>query len=296
MLPARSRRYAGVDGEIPRLVLASNWQLGLIALLVLALLFLIFPRKALVEQLYQQNSLDELTLSYIQNLYRADPSNVDVGLLLAKSQQERMSLAELEALLVPLVQAGDERQRTGALTMLLNRYQKVLASPLQASERAVVVRQLGLVLEWAALQKVAPHLAQQLAALAFEVNLPRLGLLFFDQVEPGQSLKTLERYARQALGNGSYALAARYFLMARDGVVNTDDARRLFMAGIDTLMAASQFEQAMQLAEQHLGGLDQDAPTLRYLARTALAAGQTARAAYYARALVFEAVEVPGTP
>lgn len=31
-----------------------------------------FPRKILVEKLYEQDSLDELTHSYIQNLYRAD--------------------------------------------------------------------------------------------------------------------------------------------------------------------------------------------------------------------------------
>ena len=69
MLPHRSKRYAGIDGEIPRLKLATGWQLLLIGFMVVTLLAVVFPRKELVAKLYEQETLDELTLSYIQNLY-----------------------------------------------------------------------------------------------------------------------------------------------------------------------------------------------------------------------------------
>ena len=77
--------------------LASNWQLALVALLVLALLFLIFPRQTLVQKLYEQESLDELTQSYIQNLYRADRKNADIGILLTRAQQDSLDIKTLAA-------------------------------------------------------------------------------------------------------------------------------------------------------------------------------------------------------
>ena len=60
------------------------------------------------------------------------------------------------------------------------------------------------------------------------------------------------------------------------------------MTGIGALMASSEFKQAMLAADQYIGDLDTDIETLRYLTRTALAAGDPAKAAYYARRLVFQ--------
>jgi polysaccharide biosynthesis protein PelB len=288
MLPDRSKRYAGVDGEIPRLVLASNGQLVLIAVLVLMLLFVIFPRKALVEKLYEQEVLDELTLSYIQNLYRADTRNADIALLLAKSQQAVMSVTALEALLLPLVSSNDPRQRTEALTMLVKAYQKVLASPLGVEEKTRLSTQISGVLQKSSEMELPKRLTRTLAILAFAVDLPRLGLTFFDKVQPGQSVQTLEKYAQEALGKGNYRQAAEYYLWARDGSTDVDDARRLFKAGLGALMASGQFKLAMQAAEKHVGNLADDPPTLRYLARTALAAGDSAQAVRYAKKLVFK--------
>jgi len=89
------------------------------------------------------------------------------------------------------------------------------------------------------------------------------------------------------LGQGRHALAASYYLQARERADSLDQARRLFQKGIQTYMQASLFAQAMQAAQQHLGDLVNDLPTLRYLARTALAAGQPTLATSYARQLVF---------
>jgi hypothetical protein len=45
----------------------------------------------------------------------------------------------------------------------------------------------------------------------------------------------------------------------------------------------------MQAAIQHLGDLEEDLATLRFLSRTAIAAGEPAQAAHFARKLVFTA-------
>ena len=286
MLPDRSKRYAGIDGEIPRLGLVSNWQLFLLGLLVVALLVLIFPRKALVEQLYAQETLDDLTLSYVQNLYRADTRNPDVAILLARIQQDVLAIEGLESILLPLTTQGDERQRTQARSILLNAYQKALAKPAYAGQASVRLRLIAL-LEASKNDVVPDALARSMASAAFAAKKPALALAFLAQVQHGSTAQDLEQYARETLALGEYTVAAQYFFRARAQAANVTEARRLFKAGVDTLMAKSLFSQAMQEAAAHLGNLSDDRATLRYLVRVARAAGQPETAARYARALVF---------
>jgi hypothetical protein len=288
MLPDRSKRYAGIDGEIPRLVLASYWQLALVALLVLALLVLIFPRRTLVEKLYEQDVLDDLTLSYIQNMYRADAKNPDVAILLTRAQQDRLDLQTMESRLLPLLEGGNARRRMEAWLMLVNAYEKAMAAQPDARDMARLKNKLTDLLQKAVNEKLPEPLARRFASAAFALHGPRLGLVFLAQIEPGSTVATLVQYGQAALGQGDYSLAAEYFLLARDQTRDRDEGRRLLRQGVDAYMAASQFKQAMLAAEQHLGDLADDPATLRYLARTALAAGAVQQAADYARQLVFQ--------
>lgn len=296
MWPERSKQFALPDAEIPRLVLASNWQLLLMAVLVLALLVVIFPRKTLVEKLYAQQTLDELTQSYVQNLYRADPQNADVAVLLARSQQDRLDLAALERMLLGLTSAGDTRQRNQARLMLAKAYLKALTAQPDKRETLRLSAQLTTLMKQAEKEEIPESLARVFAAAAFELSSPRLGFEFLDRVSAGRSVEVMVQRGREALAQADYSLAAQYFLMAREQVKELDQARVLFKDGIDALMAASKFNEAMLAAEQHLGNLGNDAATQRYLARTALAAGQPVQAARYARRLVFQSAHAAGTP
>lgn len=296
MLPDRSKRYAGNDGEIPRLVLASSWQLVLIAVVILALMVLIYPRKSLVEKLYGQETLDELTLSYIQNLYRAEARNADAAILLTKAKENETDIKTMELLLLPLVSAVDLRQRNEARIMLAKAYEKALAAHPDEPQRKRLTAQLTALLQQASQEKIPERLARRFAALAFELNLPHLGLAFLERIEVGHAARTLEYYAQEALGQGEYGLAAAYFFMARDQVSAPDEARRLFQKGVGTLMAASQFKEAMRSADLHLGNLANDPATMRYLARAAQAAGEPAQAARYAQQLVFQAGKAAVAP
>lgn len=287
MLPDRSKRYAGHDGEIPRLVLTGLWQLILIALLVLTLLVVIFPHRRLVDTLYEQQSLDALTLSYIQNLYRTEPNNADVALLLAHSQGGALDLPSLEGNLLKLVAQGTPRQQQEATLILFDAYNQRLAAARNENERVDMRPRLIALLKQARDHRLPEAMAQAFGAKAFELDLPKLGLTYLQQIKRSQPQQALEKYGDQALGRGQYAVAASYFLMARDGAGPIGDAQRLFQKGIQAYMANGLFKQAMQAAREHLGDLASDPPTLRFLARSALAAGEPVLAAEYARQLVF---------
>ena len=296
MLPDRSKRYAGIDGDIPRLGLASHWQLFLIALLVIALLVIIFPRKALVEQLYAHETLDELTQSYIQNLYRANPRNADIAILLARTQQERMDLATLESMLSDLARKGDLRQRSVAQAILVRAYTVALTGDLSALQRQVLQTRIEALMDVARADPLSESVARSFANLALQVGLQQQGLDFLGKVALGRSASALERYARGALATGEYSIAAEYYFMAREVATEPTEMRRLFFAGMDTLMAGSLFNEAMLAAQKRLGSLYNDPQSLRRMASIALAAGAPTQAAVYARALVFETAAQPSPP
>lgn len=287
MLPDRSKRYASPDGEIARLVLTQPWQLGLIAMLVLALLVMIFPHKALVESLYQQEQLDELTLSYIQNLYRTEPNNADVALLLARTQPLALQQARLQETLRNLLDTGTPRQRHEARSLLLQTYSQSMAQASNALTQATARARLLELLEQARNDSLSDAEAQRLADQAFALNQPDLGMAFFERLNLPQSDLELEQLGDRLLAQGQYQVAATYFMRARQRASDVAQARRLFQKSIQTYMQASLFEQAMQAAQAHVGDLASDPQTLRFLARTALAAGQPKVAAAYARQLVF---------
>lgn len=287
MLPDRSKRYAGIDGDIPRLRLATAWQLALIALIMVGLLAVIFPRKALVEKLLVQEQLDALTLSYVQNLQRSDPGNLDLALLLARVQRQTLGVTAMERMVEPVLARGDERQRNEALTLLVSTYQRALDTQPSGVQYARIRNPLAALLKDLHPAELSPPLASRLATAAFSIEMPEAGLAYLNRAHAGRSTDVLVQQARIALGAGRYTLAAEYFFLARRQVSDPGTERPLLESGIGALMQASLFQQAMQAADRETGDLAADPDTLRYLARTALAAGDPPRAVRFAHELVF---------
>jgi len=292
MLPDRSKRYAGIDGEVPRLTLAANWQLLVIALLMGSLLMVIFPRESLVEKLYDQERLDELTTSYIENLQRTAPDNMDIAILLGRVRQERMDVAATEQMTRPILLHGNARLRAEARLLLLAAYERAMDGGPSPAALAILRRSAIDTVEAARHDNIPPRLAAGFAASAFRLDMLEAGSDLLKQMSGGQTVDLLTQYGREALGKGRHALAAEYFMLARRETPDREQARKLFQAGVGAYMAASRFHEAMQSADRNLGDLGDDPETLRYLARTALAAGEPARAAQYAQRLVFRQLGV----
>jgi hypothetical protein len=290
MLPDRSKRHAGIDGEVDRLQLASHWQLLLVALLMLGLFRVIFPDKALVAKLYDHQQLDPLTMSYIENLRRTDPGNADLTILLGRVQRDQLDIVNLDYLLQPVIQTGTPRQRFESQALLLAAYDRSLRTDLTDTERQSQQRAVTALLEEANRDGIPPALAADGAVMAFQLEHIALGTAFLNRIAPTQTAIALANYGAEALAKGRHALASAYYLLARQYANTPNAEREYFHQGIATLMAASRFEQAMEAAERNIGDLEDDPETLRYLSHAALAAGYPAHAARYAQALVFRPV------
>jgi len=287
MLPDRSKRYASVDGDIPRERLSDNWQLALLVGVVLLLFYLVFPQRALLQRLYDHEALDELSLSYLQNIWRADPRNADVSLLMARQHQHELDPVELESLVQPYLDSEDARRRGMARKLLLTAWQRqldALATP--AARARLRDRVAATLLRWSS-EPLAPALIHEYAALAYRLDLMDLGTQLLGRLGTALDAAELERLGFEALGRQEYALASHYFLQAMARSRDRVAMRRYFQLGVGAHMAAGQPREALAMAERHLGALRGDLPTLRYLIKVALAAGEPSRAAHYARLLVF---------
>ena len=287
MLPARSKRYASVDGEIPREQLTSGWQLMLMVLVVLTLLYVVFPKKALVQRLYDLDMLDDLSLSYVQNMYRADTRNSDVALLLASHQAQEMDPQALEKMVWPHLRSADLRQREIARKMLLLAFQRQLADATSPAARARLRERVAELIRLAMDDRVNADLAHNYARLAYQLDLLDLGSQLLEKFSSSLTLAELEQLAYEAMGRQDYARASYYFMLARARSTDLASMRRYYQLGVNAYMAGSLYKEALETAERHLGRLRSDRVTLRYLIKLALAAGNPALASYYAKQLVF---------
>ena len=264
----------------------------MIAIIMGGLLAVIFPRKALVEKLLTQERLDALTFSYVENLLRSDPSNVDLALLLARVQRLTLSASAMEQLVAPVLARGTPDQKIEARTLLVSSYERTMDRTTNLPQLASLRTSLAALLASIPAEEVSPRVAGTLASAAFRIELPQVGLIFLNRANAAHSTEILIQQARNALGIGRYTLAAEYYFLARRQTRNKESARGFLREGISTLMSASLFNQAMQAADGELGDLADDPETLRYLARTALAAGDPPRAVGYARRLVFRELDI----
>jgi len=292
MLPDRSKRYAGIDGEIQRLRLAGGLQIALTGFLLVLVLALVFPRRALIDELYAQNTVDDLSLSYIQNLYRSDTRNADAALLLARTQARSMAVQDIEELTLPILDAGSASQRELAAGLLLDAYQDALLSARDPRVRAHWTKQLEALLRSELEHPLAPALAQRMATAAFAAHLFDLGdqlATVSDKETSSPGIAPNERLGQlgdRALDQAQFTQAADYFFEARARAIARNDARRLFQRGVDALMRGNLYAEAMQAAERNLGDLKDDPATLRYMIGRARAAAAPDLAARYARRLV----------
>lgn len=287
MLPVRSKRYASVDGDIPRERLTSSWQLALLVLVVLALFYLIFPKKVLIQRLYQQEQIDDLSLSYLQNIYRADIRNADAALLLAHHRAQEMNPVDLENMVRPHLRSGDLRRRTMARELLLTALQRQLAEVRTPSERVRVRERVAELIRLAMDDRLSEDLARVYAKLAYRLDLRELGGRLLERFSSALTPEELEQLGYEAMGRQEYARASYYFMLARERSTELVRVRRYYRLGVDAYMAGGLYREALAAAEAHLGRLRSDMVTLRYLVRIALAAGNPVLASDYARQLVF---------
>lgn len=209
----------------------------------------------------------------------------EMGRLLAEYHGEDAVLARLRDLHLRIRILGDARSREAARPLWLETLLRTPGPRLRA-ETALQAQVQELLTAYDP-DGLALSDRMTLASLALHAGRDTDAERMLAGVADEALRSALPGAARKALAQGHYDTAARLYLLARERATTLAEARELFRQGIAALMAGELHAAAMQAAERHLGNLGNDVATLRFLTRTALAAGDPRRAAEYARRLVF---------
>lgn len=274
----------------PRAPLFSALALIGFALLTAAPLLLIFPEKELSQKVTHATLGDPVTVSYLTNLLRTDPDNLELRVLLAEHKLYLGKLEDVPLLLEPVLKNTSSAWHIKAQLAELN-YLGQLAE-LKHADPLAKTRILALrtgKLRALLIQPLSQENREYLAVQALNANHADWAADLYRAIIASQPLLTLDWYvsvAERMMAFSQYQLASEFYFKARHRALSRNDQKRFFYLGIGALMSNSLFDQAMQAADQNLGGLANDNEVLYFLAKTALAANDTVRAERYAKRML----------
>jgi predicted Zn-dependent protease len=290
-----SKSLAGRDYGPPRERLLSIWQLAGLGAAVTVALVLIFPQERLLQQATRGRTADALTVSYLANLLRTDPGNVELRLKLAEKKIEIGDLAEAQRLLSPVFRQGSEPDRRRArLTELRILEQQFHALPENSTAREERRAKLLEEFRFLGRQDWDRDTLVALAGKAAAFGDTRTAAdVYKRMVSRGMNVdpESFEETAKAALGTGDYRLAASLHFAAQARARDSAGRRAAFLAGVRTLQSGNLLREALAAADEHRGDLADD-ELLRFLVRLAQSANDLPRAERYVR----ELLQMSGTP
>ena len=294
MAPPPSYSVAPDDRERSRIF--SRGALGGIVLLAIGALVLVFPKSDLLTRLRGQTDQGnrDLTVSYLRNIIRTEPKDLNLRWLLFEKLLEGGELKEARQILLdalPLAQTtaagmadwsqrdlawwqtqlgqavdgGKDADIREAATELLTRLEKSAKS---ASKAVHVFASINAANALAALIGVSqPTLTQRIKNMQDELLAQLLSL-------PSATAQDLARGATMALGAGRLPLASELFFAARRKTAAADARTELLKKGVQALLAAGDPRKAWQAAQKESHPLQPGDSTWWYLAQLALGAGE----------------------
>ena len=251
-------------------------------------LFLLYPQQRLEEQLRLNPRVDEVSLQYMRSLLTTQRANHALRLQLARAYAQTGKYAEALKTLTRLYTNAQPDWREAAYLAQLDILKKMtFATPPDSPQRAYRLAELR-----RAMRLAEPHFyrieaLRSLARSAESIGETELAERVLSQlVRSSPRVDDLAHAARLALGNQHYLVSAQYSWRAMQGTRLPAERMRYLLQSLDTLQAGGLGQLAISWVKQ-LPPSTWNAPMLQYrLIKLALASGQPAHAAEFARALV----------
>lgn len=269
---------------------ARLWEIIVLALLLVLVLIVFFPKKRLDRQFAEQKQYNEVAVVYMENLLKKHPKDEVLILELANQQIAKGSLIVAHKTLKPLLKSKNKKTRDQANWLNY----KILESQIY-SLKPGIERQSRIF----ALQKEAQKLSgeeltieqlEELASSALALGQPRLALHVYKRLltlpEQEKNPDILAKAGRVALSVSDFEASANFYLKAKRQVKTKELQRKYFIAAMDALQAGGKLDLAIKLAQQNLTGLENDRKTLFYMNRLALSANKPQIAIQYSLKLM----------
>jgi hypothetical protein len=275
-----------------RPVVAPDWLIVLLASMVCAALWLLYPRQDLERRL--SDAADSpLSLAYLTNLLRSDTDNPQLRLLLARHQVTHGDWADARTTLQPALASSKPAIRRDALWVQweLSHAEYEAVPKTKSARKEVLLQDLRQQLRILAEQQWPADKHARLLALTTQFNEPSLTAALSSQIpteppSPQEAAETYVRAARAALAKSDYAGCASYYLLARQATPDPQQAKQYYFSAVRALQSGNEPVAALALAEHELGELKSDREALLFLTNLARAAGRPDIAERYVRQLL----------
>lgn len=276
----------------------SPWALLAITAGVIAGLWLLWPRAALLEHMQINPAGDALTADYMEAMLREEPANMELRLQLAGKRLALGQIARAREVLEPVRLSAQVAMRRRQDLLELEILEAEAARVPTPQEQAAALDGLRRHLtQMAAADDWPPAQLLQIARRARNLGMTQLSAELDRRLaRAGAPLEWITEAADRALGSGDYRGAARLYFAAREQTADLETERRLFLKAVATLRSGNLLQEALTEADAHIGRLQGDDETLAYLARLALAAGDAARAQAYVKRMLRLSGPAPTSP
>lgn len=287
---AHSPSHADPKRETERERLLSPWSILLLTGSVLGVLVILFPQESFRREVAKSDRMDAVSLAFARALVSALPEHQGLRLALA---QRYLATGEFDAArqtVAPLLKSGDPGLVGDAKLLLFHVTEReTYAFPEGSPARAEGLMRLRAQLadlfarswtakQWAELGERALKLGERQYAMTAYQRLAGM---------PGEEATAWTiKAAEMALAQGEHRLASRLYLEACDKSTALEQRRAAFLYGLKALQAANLLDEALQVAEDHIGQLREDEPTLLYLVMLARMANRPALAERYVKVLL----------
>ena len=274
MISLRSRSGARIEPD--RLRFAGGGQILIFGLTVLLILLLVFPGQILHRRLEHTETSDSLTVAYLLAWLKAKPEDNHLRLQLARHLLATGQADRAWDTLQPLLAAPplDDRDRYRAELLHLDLLERRLWREKPGS---------------LAFMHLQGDYMTVLRALAANPQFEDRLVWFAGRAEAMGD-------ASLARAEGNTAMAGRVLMTALDLTERPEHRQQLLMQALRDLQAANRLEEALRMAELHLGPSAHDPAVLEFLARLALAANRPDLAQGYVARLLNQRVGPGGRP
>jgi len=269
---------------------APIWGLILFILIVITVLFFLFPKEELLEALNKQRQADKVVRQYLTNLVDLYPQDQSFKLLLAEQHLELADIEKAFSAIQPYLAKKDVKSDVYMKALWI--YYRILqvatfALPPSSETRLVAENKLKkLVKELAAVDLNTEHLLQ-LGNGAAQLGMNQEALGLYQRVIQNPVSKApgmVELYAKAAQlaqGYSQYIFTSQLYFLAQTSAPNEKMAASYYIKALQSLVAGNLLTLALEQAQANLNGLSNNQEVLLYLVSLARRANNTELAQQY---------------
>lgn len=269
---------------------APFWGLFLFILIVVTVLFFLFPKEELLQSLEKQRQADKVVKQYLVNLVDLYPKDQEFKLLLAEQHLGFADIQQALKTIQPYLKKGTNSKLYSRAQWIYYRILEVttFALPPASEARIAGENQLkSLVKKLVGIEGMSTEQLLELGNGAALLGLNEEALGLYQRVVklPASRAEGMDKLYATAgtlvLGYSQYLFSAQLYFLAQKSASDEKVAASYYVKALQSLVSGNLLNQALNEAQANLSELSNNQEVLLYLVSLARSANNTQLAQQY---------------